>query len=72
LFAAPPAHFSTRKTAKQSAGNTDLDYAQISDEEVEQAREDMVQTKGFFMRPSELFENVLKRAGQLVCGDTHS
>lgn len=44
------------------AGNTEFDYARLSDEEAEQAREDMIKTKGFFILPSELFENVRKRA----------
>lgn len=44
------------------AGNTDFDYAKISDEEAEQIREDLVQSKGFFILPSELFENVRARA----------
>lgn len=44
------------------AGNEDFDYAQLSDDEAEQAREDLVQTKGFFILPSELFCNVRKRA----------
>ena len=35
-----------------AAGNIDFDYAQLSDEEAEQAREDMVSVKGFFMLPS--------------------
>jgi type I restriction enzyme M protein len=44
------------------AGNTDFDYAKLSDEEAEQAREDLVKTKGFFILPSELFQNVRARA----------
>lgn len=44
------------------AGNEDFDYAKLSDEEAEQAREDLVQTKGFFILPSELFCNVRKKA----------
>lgn len=44
------------------AGFKGFDYARLSDEEAEQAREDLVKTKGFFMLPSELFENVKKRA----------
>ena len=44
------------------AGNEEFDYAQMSDDEAEQAREDLVQTKGFFILPSELFCNVRKRA----------
>jgi len=47
---------------EREAGNTDFDYAQLSDAEAEQIREDMIQTKGFFILPSELFENVRKRA----------
>ncbi|QSO50167.1 type I restriction-modification system subunit M [Alicyclobacillus curvatus] len=46
------------------AGNTEFDYAKLSDEQAEQAREDMVETKGFFILPSELFENVRKRAAK--------
>jgi len=44
------------------AGDESFDYAQLSDEDAEQAREDLVETKGFFILPSELFENVLKSA----------
>jgi len=44
------------------AGNTEFDYTKLSDEEAEQAREDLVKTKGFFILPSELFENVRARA----------
>ena len=43
-------------------GNADFDYTQMSDEVAEQARADMVNTKGFFILPSELFQNVRKRA----------
>lgn len=44
------------------AGFTDFDYAALSDENAEQARADMVSTRGFFIPPSELFCNVQKRA----------
>ncbi len=44
------------------AGDLDFDYAKLSDEDAEVAREDMVQTKGFFILPSELFCNVRKAA----------
>ena len=44
------------------AGEVGFDYAQLSDEDAEQAREDLVKTKGFFILPSELFCNVRKRA----------
>lgn len=44
------------------AGDTEFDYTQMSDEEAEEAREGMVETKGFFILPSELFCNVRKNA----------
>lgn len=47
---------------EHEAGNTEFDYARLSDSEAEQAREDLVRTKGFFILPSELFENVRARA----------
>ena len=47
---------------EHEAGNTEFDYAKIFDEEAEQAREDLVATKGFFILPSELFANVHARA----------
>ena len=46
------------------AGNADFDYAKLSDEEAEEAREGLIQEKGFFMLPSELFCNVRARAAQ--------
>ena len=46
------------------AGNTDFDYAKLSDEDAEQARTDLVNTKGFFILPSELFVNVRARAAR--------
>ena len=47
---------------EHAAGNTDFDYAKMSDEEAESAREGLVQEKGFFILPSELFCNVRARA----------
>lgn len=44
------------------AGNDGFDYAELSDEEAEGAREELVATKGFFIRPSQLFWNVKERA----------
>ena len=44
------------------AGEVGFDYAQLSDEDAEQAREDLAKTKGFFILPSELFCNVRKKA----------
>lgn len=49
-------------SGEHKAGNTDFDYANISDEQAETIREDMVNTKGFFILPSQLFKNVRKRA----------
>lgn len=44
------------------SGNDGFDYSLLPDEDAEQAREDLVQTKGFFILPSELFCNVRKKA----------
>lgn len=44
------------------AGATDFRYADLPDEDAEQARSDLVSTRGFFILPSELFCNVLKNA----------
>ena len=43
------------------AENTDFDYAKISDDEALSVKDDMVQEKGFFILPSELFGNLLNR-----------
>ena len=42
--------------------NPEFDYAKMSDADAETAREGLVQEKGFFILPSELFCNVLARA----------
>ena len=47
-----------------AAGNISFDYTQLSDNVAEEAREGLVQEKGFFMLPSELFCNVRVRAPQ--------
>lgn len=44
------------------AGNAHFDYTKISDDEAEEARDGLVQEKGFFILPSELFCNVRSRA----------
>ena len=44
------------------AGNPDFNYADLSDEDAIVAKEDLIETKGFFILPSELFVNVRKRA----------
>lgn len=43
-------------------GNTDFDYARLSDAEAEFGRADTVKEKGFYILPSELFVNVRRRA----------
>lgn len=47
---------------EKEAGNDGFDYASMSDEEAEIARDSIVPIKGFFLLPSELFANVLKTA----------
>ena len=46
------------------AGNDGFDYARMSDDEAEEAREGLVEEKGFFILPSELFCNVRAKASQ--------
>ena len=43
-------------------GVVGFDYAAMSDEEAIRAKEQTVQEKGYFILPSELFQNVVKRA----------
>lgn len=43
-------------------GKTDFNYENLPDEEAEKARDGLIDEKGFFMLPSELFCNVVKRA----------
>jgi type I restriction enzyme M protein len=47
---------------QHKAGLKDFDYANQSDTYAEAARQTMVSTKGFFILPSELFQNVRKNA----------
>ncbi len=47
---------------ERAAGDTGFDYVTMPDEEAEGAREGLVQEKGFFILPSELFCNVCARA----------
>jgi len=49
-------------TIQHAAGHSGFDYATLSDEKAENARQSMVNTKGFFILPSQLFENVRKEA----------
>ena len=41
-------------------GNTGFNYADLDDAQAEGIREEMVNVKGFFILPSQLFENVCK------------
>ena len=43
-------------------GYADFNYADMKDEEAQGGKQDAVQTKGFFMLPSQLFQNVVKNA----------
>lgn len=44
--------------------NTEFQYAELADEEAEQSRQAMIDEKGFFILPSQLFCNVLKSANK--------
>ena len=47
---------------QRRAGVSDFNYANLSDEKAEYGRKETVSEKGFFILPSELFENVRARA----------
>lgn len=47
---------------ERDTGNKNFSYAALSDREAKVLRDDLVQTKGFFILPSKLFCNVLKKA----------
>ena len=49
---------------EHEAGDISFDYSKLSDEAAEVAREGLVQSKGFFILPSELFCNVRKNAAK--------
>ena len=49
---------------ERAAGNANFRYAALSDADAESARGDLVRTKGFFILPSQLFENVRARAAK--------
>ncbi len=63
---------------EHEAGDKDFDYSLLTDEEAKMIRDDLVQEKGFFILPSELFCNVNKKASHdedlnetLKCVFTH-
>ena len=45
-----------------NAGNSDFDYASMPDSQAEEARRGLIEEKGFFILPSQLFCNVRARA----------
>lgn len=47
---------------ERKAGDTSFDYAKLKDSEAEPERANLVKEKGFFILPSELFVNVVKKA----------
>lgn len=47
---------------ERRAGDEDFNYADIPDERAEYGRTDTIKEKGFYILPSELFENVRKNA----------
>ena len=51
---------------EHAAGDASFNYAMLSDDDAKQARDDLVSTKGFFILPSELFENVREHTAKDV------
>lgn len=49
---------------ERKAGNKDFDYVFMEDKDAEEAREGLVEEKGFFILPSELFCNVRSKASE--------
>lgn len=49
---------------EHAAGSPDFDYAKLSDKDAEFGRKLTVEDKGFYILPSELFQNVRARAAQ--------
>lgn len=47
---------------QKDAGEQDFNYANLSDNDAKVGRNDILGEKGFFIQPSDLFENVHKRA----------
>ena len=49
-------------TGEHEAGDAGFDFARLPDTDAEPVRDEIVREKGFFILPSELFENVRRRA----------
>ncbi|MCZ2781495.1 type I restriction-modification system subunit M, partial [Metamycoplasma hominis] len=52
---------------QRQAGIEDFDYTTLSDEEALTGKDDLINEKGFFILPSELFINVVKNASTNNC-----
>ena len=52
---------------EHEAGNKDFSYALLNDTQAEHCREFVVEEKGFFINPSELFDNVRKASSVDTC-----
>lgn len=55
------------KVKRENGEPEDFNYALMADEDAEVARNDLIQEKGFFIKPSELFCNVIKNAKNDEC-----
>jgi len=49
---------------EHESGDLSFDYAKMNDADAEEARQGLIEEKGFFILPSELFCNVCARAAQ--------
>ena len=49
---------------EKETGDVDFDYSKLSDKDAEEACNDLVEAKGFFILPSQLFCNVCAKADQ--------
>ncbi len=47
---------------EHESGNKDFDYAKLSDSDSWEIKDEMIRTKGFFIKPSQLFCNIKKVA----------
>ncbi|MDR2881684.1 MAG: type I restriction-modification system subunit M N-terminal domain-containing protein, partial [Azoarcus sp.] len=47
---------------ERKAGDPNFDYARLNDSAAQQGRQEIINEKGFYIRPSYLFENVRKWA----------
>ena len=48
------------------SGNKEFNYADLKDEDVEDVKADIINEQGFFIYPSELFENIRKEANNQI------